>query len=359
MRRAALLLGLLAPLAALAGAGIPTVEGLAVTTAVAEPAGDYESVKRLQQLEDGVWRIAYNASLPGAKGGSETVQSERLQAPADLDTATQYRTAFESDVEEDYPGTTALGVSRAVHAALAGGKPAAFTLVVDPRQLRPTDAAASVLDLAKLFGAGPLNFRGELKPAGKQTFRTLVNGVDTPLPALVAQGSFKANTGETVAAKLVLLDDPAQPLALEWQMGDSRLRVVRVEWPRPAPSQVGTLRTQKRLTLPGLYFDFGSARLRPESAPAIAELRALLRATPELKLALHGHTDGVGAAAANQKLSEARAAAVKAALAESDPALAARLGTAGYGASRPVADNGTLEGRAANRRVELVVLSSD
>ena len=356
MRRAALLLGLLAPLATPAGVAIPTVAELSVTTAVAEPGGDYESVKRLATLEDGQWRIVYRASLPSAEGGTETVQSERLQSLADLDSASQYRTAFESDVEEDYPGTTALGVSRAVHAALAAGRATAYTLVVDPRQLRPAAPATGVLDLTRLLGGGPLSFRGELKPAGKQSFRTLVNGVDTVLPALAAEGRFKANTGEMVTARLLLLDDPAQPLALEWQMGGSSLRVVRIAWPQPAPAQAGALRRQKRLALDGLYFDFGSARLRPESAPAIAGLRVLLRATPELKLALHGHTDSVGADAANLQLSQARAAAVKAALAERDPALAARLDTRGYGEARPVADNSTLEGRAANRRVELVVL---
>lgn len=349
------LLGLLAPLATLASPGIPMVEGLSVTTAVAEAAGDYESVKRLAKLEGGQWRIVYRASLPSAKGGTETIQSERLQSLADLDGATQYRTAFESDVEEDYPGTTALGVSRAVHTALAAGQATAYTLVVDPRQLRPVVKTASVLDLAGLFSGGPLRFRGALKPAGRQSFHSLVNGRETALPALLAEGDFQANTGETVKARLLILDDPGQPLALEWQIADSRLRVVRIDWPQPVVDQAGQLRRERRLVLPGLYFDFGSARLQPESAAAIAGLRELLRQTPELRLGLEGHTDDRGGDSANQRLSLARAEAVRAALAAGDPALAQALEVRGHGESRPVADNRSLEGRAANRRVELVV----
>lgn len=357
LRRAVLLAGLFASCVAAAETiRIPTVAGLSITTAISEPAGDYESVKRLQALEGEVWRIGYGASLPDGAGRSEELRGERLQYLPDLDSATQYRTVFEADVEEDYPGTTALGVSRAVHATLAGGKTQPYQLAVDPRQLRAATPAGNVLALVQAFGSRGLIFRGSLKPTGKARFRTLVNGVESELPALVAEGQFKANTGVTVNARLLLLDDPQQPLALEWQIADSRLRVVRITWPQPSATLAGTLRKQKRLTLPGLYFDFGSARLRPESAAAIAQLQELLRAIPELKLALQGHTDNRGNEAANLKLSGARAEAVRAALAARDATLAARLTTAGFGESRPVAGNDSLEGRAANRRVELVVL---
>jgi len=361
LRTALLLTGLLASAIAAAEAvptpiSIPTVAGLSITTAISEPAGDYESVKRLQVLEGKVWRIGYGASLPDGAGRSEELSGERLQHLADLDQATQYRTVFEADVEEDYPGTTALGVSRAVYAALTAGRTQPYQLAADPRQLRPAAPAGDVLALAQAFGSSGLIYRGSLKPTGKTRFRTLVNGVDTELPALVAEGQFKANTGATVHARLLLLDDPQQALALEWQIADSRLRVVRIAWPQPSAALASTLRKQRRLPLPGLYFDFGSARLRPESAAAITQLQELLRAAPELKLALQGHTDDRGAESANLKLSQARAAAVYAALAALDAALAARLTTAGFGESRPVASNESLEGRAANRRVELVVL---
>jgi len=74
---------------------------------------------------------------------------------------------------------------------------------------------------------------------------------------------------------------------------------------------------------------------------------------PALKIYVVGHTDNVGAAAANQALSEKRAQSVRDWLTEKGIA-ASRLTAKGYGASKPVADNTTEEGRAKNRRVELV-----
>jgi outer membrane protein OmpA-like peptidoglycan-associated protein len=108
-----------------------------------------------------------------------------------------------------------------------------------------------------------------------------------------------------------------------------------------------------RARLYGILFDLDSARLRPESEPVLEEVVGLLAAEPDWRLTLEGHTDSTGSAAHNQSLSEQRAAAVKAHLVGRgvDPA---RLATAGFGASRPVADNGSELGRAQNRRVELV-----
>jgi OOP family OmpA-OmpF porin len=73
-------------------------------------------------------------------------------------------------------------------------------------------------------------------------------------------------------------------------------------------------------------------------------------------LRLEGHTDNIGVATANQALSQARAQAVRTALVKLDATLATRLAAQGFGASRPIADNKAMEGRAQNRRVELVLL---
>jgi len=81
---------------------------------------------------------------------------------------------------------------------------------------------------------------------------------------------------------------------------------------------------------------------------------ALLKQDQSLKLEVQGHTDNVGAAAANLKLSQDRAAAVKDYLVTTGGIAAARLTTAGFGDTKPVAPNTTDEGRAQNRRVELV-----
>lgn len=102
-----------------------------------------------------------------------------------------------------------------------------------------------------------------------------------------------------------------------------------------------------------INFDFAKSSLKPDAAPVIAQVLALLNANPAYKLAIEGHTDSVGGAEPNLKLSEARAASVVAELVKGGIA-ANRLSSSGSGLSRPLASNDTSEGRAKNRRVELV-----
>ena len=113
------------------------------------------------------------------------------------------------------------------------------------------------------------------------------------------------------------------------------------------------LTQQGHVEVPGLYFDFNKAELKPESRPALDELVKLLKGTPSLRVWVVGHTDYVGAAESNMALSRARAAAVVEALTASGIA-AARLAPFGNGPYAPIATNATDEGRAKNRRVELV-----
>ena len=102
----------------------------------------------------------------------------------------------------------------------------------------------------------------------------------------------------------------------------------------------------------GIQFDTGKATIQPSSASVLGEIVKLLQQNPELKLRVEGHTDNQGNAAANQALSEKRAQAVVAWLTGKGIS-ASRLSAKGFGATKPVADNGTDDGRAKNRRVEL------
>ena len=106
----------------------------------------------------------------------------------------------------------------------------------------------------------------------------------------------------------------------------------------------------------GILFASGSATIEGESTPTLKEIGDMLKAHADLKLMIEGHTDNVGAAAANQTLSEQRAAAVKQFLVSTYGIDAARLQTKGYGSSKPISPNTTPEGRQNNRRVELVKL---
>jgi outer membrane protein OmpA-like peptidoglycan-associated protein len=106
--------------------------------------------------------------------------------------------------------------------------------------------------------------------------------------------------------------------------------------------------------VPGIFFDFGKADVKPESEASLKEIVKLLQGNAALKLWVVGHTDSVGAADGNVKLSQARAAAVVQVLTQKMGVSAARLAPFGAGPYAPVASNAADEGRARNRRVELV-----
>jgi OmpA-OmpF porin, OOP family len=104
-----------------------------------------------------------------------------------------------------------------------------------------------------------------------------------------------------------------------------------------------------------LYINFDTNRwdLKPDAQATISEIVMMLETQPSLRLGVEGHTDNVGSAAANKTLSENRAKSVMQALIAQGIA-ADRLDAGGFGQERPLADNRTDEGRAKNRRVELV-----
>jgi OOP family OmpA-OmpF porin len=116
----------------------------------------------------------------------------------------------------------------------------------------------------------------------------------------------------------------------------------------------GGLARVGHVEVPGIFFDFNKADVKPESKPALDEIAKMLKSNPSMKVWVVGHTDSVGTVEANQKLSEARAAAVTKALVTGYGINAARLRGYGVGPLSPVATNKTDEGRAKNRRVELV-----
>jgi len=114
------------------------------------------------------------------------------------------------------------------------------------------------------------------------------------------------------------------------------------------------LRADGKVAFYGLYFDSGKAELEPESRPQLDEMARLLKSQPSLQAFVVGHTDGQGALESNLQLSQARAQAVVDALQRLGIA-ASRLAAKGVASLAPVATNASDEGRARNRRVELVV----
>ena len=109
-----------------------------------------------------------------------------------------------------------------------------------------------------------------------------------------------------------------------------------------------------KVAIYGIQFDFNKADIKPESAPALEEMAKLLKGDPSLKVLVVGHTDAVGTFEFNEDLSKRRARAVAAELAAKHGIDASRMTPLGASFMAPVATNTTEEGRALNRRVELV-----
>jgi outer membrane protein OmpA-like peptidoglycan-associated protein len=134
------------------------------------------------------------------------------------------------------------------------------------------------------------------------------------------------------------------------------VEVVKINFPVAKPENIleKQLTQEKRAVTYGIYFDFNKDTLKPESEPVLKEIAQAMTHNPDWKLTVEGHTDNIGGDTYNLDLSKRRAAAVKQALVTQYNIAPDRLLTGGFGASRPVETNDTLEGRARNRRVELV-----
>jgi outer membrane protein OmpA-like peptidoglycan-associated protein len=112
------------------------------------------------------------------------------------------------------------------------------------------------------------------------------------------------------------------------------------------------------LTLPGIMFDTDQATLKPEAHLALAKLSGILMVFHRATVMIEGYTDSTGGGDYNLRLSKQRAESVESFLAQEGVA-DGRLESAGYGSENPLADNSTEDGRATNRRVELVIVAGE
>jgi OmpA-OmpF porin, OOP family len=114
------------------------------------------------------------------------------------------------------------------------------------------------------------------------------------------------------------------------------------------------LAAKGRWATQGILFATGKAEVQPESRPVLKEIASTLKQHADLRILIEGHTDNVGGSAANLALSDARAAAVKAALITDFGVAGDRITAKGLGDTKPSVPNATAAGRAQNRRVEVV-----
>ena len=197
--------------------------------------------------------------------------------------------------------------------------------------------------------------RVEAEPVG---VAVTLNGEKVTLPAIHVAGTYFDERAE-----FYFLDDEENPLALGYRLTSTvgrppmASRAVKITF-RCHEARAGRLERSLlqtgRAEVYDIYFDFNSDRIREESEPTLQEIAAVLARHPAWKLGIEGHTDSIASDRFNLELSQRRAAAVRTALTGRFGIDGGRLTTAGYGESRPKDRNDTPEGRARNRRVELV-----
>ncbi len=191
--------------------------------------------------------------------------------------------------------------------------------------------------------AGTIATRGCPDADGDGVLDSLDNCVDEPGPA-TTRGCPDSDRDRIPDKRDACPDEPADPRVDPARSDGCPKRVV--------------VTLHKIEILDKIHFQTGKAKIRSDSFTLLDEIAAVLNDNPDIKLVeVAGHTDNTGSEESNMKLSQARAEAVMMHLVKKGSVDPNRLVAKGYGPTRPVEDNGTDEGRAANRRVEFVILS--
>ncbi len=324
-----------------ASASIPLKNGLTLVSIWTDPGDQFRELEVLltvQDIKGSTVEVSQQRAEPGATADNRTVCVD------DLLHARSYESDAGPDTPETIPGTTMFSMSQATFEELKAGKPVNWTydttwnrnnqFVSDPQRgvltrIEPNDVPYSVI----------------------------VNGKRTELPAIHG----RATLNEHVSHKdreyeAWFLDDPANPITLNI-VDKSRgwhITYVKINFPTEERKIEQDLAQNGRTEIYGIYFDYGSATLRPESGPILKEISDTLAEHPSWKISIGGHTDNRGGDDYNLRLSRQRAEAVKEALVSHYQIAEDRMTTQGFGASQPKATNDTMEGRSLNRRVELV-----
>lgn len=325
-------------IAAQAAALVPLKAGLTLATAWhrTTEADDVECLTQVQHVGERALDVSAGCAMRDG-----TVTGTRRTCRADLRNAHAYYSGAGDD--ETLTGTTMFSLSSAAFAELKQKRQTAHRNV-------SIHEGAIISDLG-----------GTLALDGAGVIPTIVNDRVVELPVVRAAGVLRGRAmGKPLETRVraAILDDGRFPLVLEYEMPDVGARGFLIRYTRVSFPTDGTLEerlaTEAHVDVYGIYFDFASDRLRPESEPVLREIAGALSRHPDWTLSVNGHTDNVGGDAANQQLSARRSEAVKAALVRGHGISPERLTAKGYGASAPKDTNDTREGRAKNRRVELV-----
>lgn len=391
---------------------IPICPGLTIVTALAQPDGDYESIKTVESADSDRMVLTYSAETKDPWWETPNPQVHLTTARRDvlfedLRSAHSYDQIFVDHGPEDAKGSTSIGVSSAVLQDLKSN---------GDSQIKLCGGATTglVLDTSrkpKFVPGGCYGFYDlTLHRVEDATVpvRVLLNGIPVELPAVHVM----AKRASDYWSEFYFLDDDQNPLTLAFRLGINYVRalspetrrlcetkgkkgqlslsgdppsscdlpmggdaetlhVIRINTDCRLPERPDSSSSAPQSTTSGeqgleeslasgekvnvytIFFSFNSDALRDESEPTLKEIANVLRRHEDWKLRIAGHTDGIGNEQANLDLSRRRAESVKAALVSQYGIDAARLSTTGFGKSQPIETNDTIEGRARNRRVEL------
>lgn len=356
-----------ASLEELADARVPLKPGLTLTEMwIPTPQEEYECLLQVTAVHEAGVDASFSCDKPDAPR-----DLKRRLCLSDLESARMLVTqtgsvkvigASGEDLPETMVGATWFSLSRREFAELKR------TGTVRHHYLQPQGGAAGALEVEST---------AQLHREGVETARLAINDAMIEVPVIRISGEashWRWGRSEKGRITALVLDDDRFPLLVDYAQrveGEEQpvfhLSFAKVSFPgkqgdRGGAAQRGTgdsggmehrLAQQRRVDVYGIYFAFNSDRIREESAPILAEIVDVLRRNPQWKLAIHGHTDNTGGRAYNLELSRRRSAAVRAALVQRGVA-ADRLSTAGLGDGAPKDTNETPEGRAHNRRVELI-----
>ncbi len=335
---------------------IPLREGVTWVNAWRRFNGDVENIYKVRSVtpnyvESSSSGMGFNDSK--AVEGRQ-VDTRRLTCRSDLQNANTYMTVNDPRLPDIIPQTTNFSMSqKSLQELKSNGK-----------------VTLTYKDFKQIAGRMvPVPQTAEFSrvEAGDVTYPVILNGQPTNLPVIHARGHFHFS-GEDKIKKLYsdpsffdedgemfVVDDPANPMMLLWAMGPVfQVRVVSITYPVDKPQIEQQLAKEKKAVIYGIYFDFNQATIKKESQPVLKEIAEAMKNNPDWVLTVNGYTDNIGGDAYNLDLSKRRAAAVKKALVDQYDIAAERLSSGGLGASGFVDTNETLEGRARNRRVELI-----
>jgi outer membrane protein OmpA-like peptidoglycan-associated protein len=381
---------------------IPVIPGLILLSTLQSPDGDRENVVELASVDSSGVRYSWRLLEIRESGDTLAAAFARHVRANDLAGAPRLDLIFKSNDPEQRPGYTSFSISSAVYQTLRERGTA-------PYSVTGVESAGGVFDAVTRAVAGGVvqervRYKGTLTRVSEQPapFPLLVDGRRVTVPALHLRGSF-AKGPQRREYEFWVLGDSAHPLLLKSVHDGHVFQMTRVNFPfdwaggtvliadaagtEGNPPGTGTgaiapadgggsgggtggtgdgsgtagagmlerqLGTVCRIELPGVYFAFNSARIDPASDRSLGALARVHARHPDWRLTVEGHTDSIGTTIANQKLSERRAESVRARLTERHGVDTRDWNAVGYGSSRPRESNATIEGRARNRRVELV-----